>query len=122
MQREIKFRLWGEQSGVMHHFNLQSDKITMNSRGLWVSDGNHSAFIGGGNPLMQFTGVKDKDGKEIYEGDILQGDVWNGPVLFHEGRFVVDVSKPALYMPVRDLAHRDFVIGNIYENPELLTV
>ena len=71
--------------------------------------------------LMQYTGLKDKNGKEIYEGDILEwfndltGSTHRGVVRFTQGGFYCgDYYLYAIkcYLPV--------IIGNIYENPELL--
>lgn len=73
--------------------------------------------------FMQFTGLLDKNGREIYEGDVLgvndPGDRSRAVVVFHEGAF-----KPQLCVqwatPIFDNDWDDWeVIGNIYENPEL---
>jgi uncharacterized phage protein (TIGR01671 family) len=83
--------------------------------------------------LMQYTGLKDKNGKEIYEGDILQNpiEVESGAKSFL--RFEVFFSEGSLSFRIRDLHTRAKysnrvvplstleVIGNIYENPELLS-
>jgi uncharacterized phage protein (TIGR01671 family) len=80
--------------------------------------------------LMQFTGLKDKNGKEIYEGDILRNNYsvrWNqlhcGWALYNAGDFCVDLLADE-YNRVEELLppwHLDIdIIGNIYENPELL--
>lgn len=69
--------------------------------------------------LMQYTGLKDKDGKEIYEGDVVKvGDSGKiASVTFIDGCFrtVIDGSKYRL-----DGWNGFLKIGNIYENPELI--
>lgn len=77
--------------------------------------------------LMQFTGLLDKNGKEIYEGDIVEWTIFpegkkptriKDAVGFSNGCFKVEkrVELLGLKEPHRKLE----VIGNIYENPELL--
>ena len=70
----------------------------------------------------QYTGLKDKHGKEIYEGDIvLYGDE-KGVVIYHECEFSLKI-KGEEYIQHGLLVEKSFrpfeVIGNIYENPEL---
>ena len=120
--REIKFRAW----------NTKRKELVY---GVDVYDGG-SAFEGNNdNPydfdektLCQFTGLKDKNGKEIYEGDLLLNK-WCGnshgkpvKVFFEDGRFCFTGSgcdDCDSYLGNHLL--EDFeVIGNIYENPELL--
>lgn len=67
----------------------------------------------------QFTGLTDKNGKEIYEGDIVskqdQNDDFSGNVIFENGGFIVDVGYR--WIPRWNEIE---VIGNIHDNPELL--
>jgi len=75
--------------------------------------------------LMQFTGLKDKNGVEIYEGDIIKEYFGaEGKVEFIYGCFVVDLldEKPRELssLIMADFGNKVEVIGNIYENPELL--
>lgn len=72
-------------------------------------------------PLMQFTGLLDRNGKEIYEGDILEG---GSPIDGDPRRWTVKWYSTNLnagwdfgYMPAMNYCE---VIGNIHENPELL--
>jgi hypothetical protein len=69
-----------------------------------------------GFTIQQYTGLKDKNGKEIYEGDILIPDatdgVWSNQL---NGVLVKDIRQPFAN------AHLFKIIGNICENPELLT-
>lgn len=97
--RTIKFRAWDEENGMypveMLHFN---------------KDGIHAPYV---KEVMQYTGLKDRNGKEIYEGDVV-GDTFAGVpelVTFEDGRFS---TKKGF-----DLAKVE-ILGNIYENPELL--
>lgn len=79
--------------------------------------------------LMQYTGLKDKNGKEIYEGDILYHDKYSTE--FKEGDVeIVKVETLQQFFEDRGLYTREYgedwdsanfeIIGNIYENPELI--
>lgn len=92
--------------------------------------------------LMQFTGLKDKNGKEIYEGDIVRNLEWDNRNWLHEVKFgeeYIDASDYEEYCVgvigfylTNYLGNKNEyeglkssqkleIIGNIYENPELLT-
>lgn len=70
--------------------------------------------------IMQCTGLKDKNGKEIYEGDILFASFREEypKVVFENGSFRAECDEYSLKL--EDFADVFEVVGNIYENPELL--
>ena len=117
--REIKFRAWDKEFGSMvHEFNegyfisMQNGELKAGS-----NDGNEDYFE---LEIMQFTGLKDKNGKEIYEGDILR--CWNGlmPVVFHLGMFMLKGQKREYFSMGYEREIDIEVIGNIHEHPHLI--
>ncbi len=105
--RILKFRGWDEDRKKMW-----SPQDISAHRSCWPWLGLYDL------PLMQFTGLTDKDGVEIYEGDIVH--VCNSsvtePVERHEGGMWM-LNNSALISGIHFPCE---IIGNIYENPELL--
>lgn len=111
--KEIKFRIWDKERKEM-----------INIGRIDIADGSCKPTIFGDIfydywndvELMQYTGLKDKDGVEIYEGDIVETeDYYVGDRLMVKGtkQIIDDIRFCGKLLPCK-------VIGNIYENPELL--
>lgn len=122
--REIKFRAWDKDSKEMIPlFNIDFEHNIINKGSLWKSL--YSV------ELLQYTWLKDKNGKEIYEGDIVEyGIEWG---YWHNDYTIKRTVeyKEWHYNPFIHW-HEEFtqktypecceVIGNVYENPELVTI
>lgn len=123
--REIKFRAWDKEMGEM----LRVDQITFAPNATkfqqaYFMDEHNDVHYLADCEMMQFTGLLDKNGKEIYEGDILRNGEHGGSVEWLQERcsFVVQLPKPHGYCLLGgdvQLISTE-VIGNIYENQELL--
>ena len=114
MAREIKFRAWWNGSKMMGNTFTFED---INERGLskWVN-------LSTGDILMQYTGIKDKNGKEIYEGDIVDSGYRKHIVDWEDNQHLACSSGriSGLYFSRScDEKEELEVIGNIYENPEI---
>ena len=114
--REIKFRAWDGTEGKMLRHPVELKQLLRQ-----ISDRNDNSL--GGDAIrrheldwMQYTGLKDRNGVEIYDDDIVR---FNG---FREnGDDFIAVIEFKFNSFVGWFLHKDFeVIGNIYENPELL--
>lgn len=138
--REIKFRAWLEnekrivpvrsvgptkQQFTVHFYELSGSKFPKRDRNFIKNLGTEVTFWFGenasGNSVMQFTGLKDKNGKEIYEGDVVEKrGRYRAPVTYEPAMFFFKTSGTD-YQPLGLFGDNYEVIGNIYENPELLT-
>jgi uncharacterized phage protein (TIGR01671 family) len=107
--REIKFRAWDDKRKLMYlAVGICCDGTPFD----------HEEKVLYDTIPMQFTGLRDRSGKEIFEGDIISykiemagyTDKHKEVVIFKEGRF-----KPVIHPH-----YEPQIIGNIYENPELL--
>ncbi len=113
--REIKFRAWNKQTGTMASW------LELKTQYNW------NVFDQVVVHLMQYTGLLDKNGKEIYEGDVLQNDhIYRNDGLKDEPYVVeyldlhddIEVGMVGLWVGWIDDLSEIEVIGNIYENPE----
>lgn len=126
--REIKFRAWNRNDRKMYTPDSKGIIIEINGYNqFWIKDTKYLQewFLGNNldSNLMQFIGRQDVDGKDIYEGDIVSYFSYNtenkktGAVKYVDGDgcFCID------FLPLHSM-YSIKVIGNIYENPELIEV
>ena len=113
MKREIKFRAWHKGLNEM----LPNVQYYIGSDGWAFGQLLYSDCA----EVMQFTGLKDKKGREIYEGDIVKLDDVICPITWDDGGFQMITDKQHGKSPALQGRLKHFeVIGNIYENSELL--
>jgi len=133
--REIKFRAWDKKRNVM--VTVDNEDSWDSEKDEWYGHVDEMALNALGSlseerhVVQQYTGLKDKNGKEIYEGDILKtidhfGMVFVKELVYDQDAFcVLGSGGPGLpdnctwTQRISGLKNIE-VIGNIYENPELL--
>lgn len=141
----FRFRAWGyikrEKNKMFYNVGMYGDGwVFTEGNGMCgkcgVAKGYALGDYGHTCELMQYTGLKDKNGKEIYEGDIVEFIGTNNIVKFgtyedaehcgHYGWYVEDIQKKKEGYDIDSckytMGNLDTyeIIGNIYENPELL--
>lgn len=140
--RDLKFRAWDKENKDMTYgVDLQFDsngKLSFLRHNNWQGDGEPEENVNwdGIAPieefvLMQYTGLKDKNSKDVYEGDIVKdfygkilridwADKWARYMLSYDGQWCQYYLEDYHNNKTDYLAQSMEVIGNIYENPELL--
>lgn len=124
MTRDIKFRIWDTYSKYFieglsltdGEFDDDADTLTFHlDKVMGDRDPDKKRFV-----YQQYTGLKDKNGVEIYVGDIIDK---NQVVVWEDGMFVLEYEGRGGYYRECDPTDMTYgeVIGNVYQNPELLS-
>lgn len=128
MSREIKFRAWDKHKKIMIYD--QDQKVAENYGllpGDWISCLILKIGILNG-AYMQYTGFKDYKDREIYEGDIIKEGLDICEVIFEDGCFFLKSIGSIAYTHTPSFKRKEIykkdgyriIIGNIYENSELI--
>lgn len=135
--REIKFRFWDNVINNMYYgeeVSKSKNELRHNwycitkEEGLMVGNVGPSGMDNYGLIVMQYTGLKDINGKEIYEGDIVHLECMlisneiplDGVVVFEEGTWWVENEEERRAERLWGECNYLKVKGNMYENPELV--
>lgn len=120
MKRVIKFRIW---SNLLNEWLTNYEIIQHNPYAITINHiFNYIDVIEGDIVYQQYTGINDINGGEIYEGDIIQrqpsfGQVYECIYSLDESAYILKYSNDFIYLS--DFENLQ-IIGNIFENPELL--
>jgi len=134
LMREIKFRAWQKTFEMMADVKSIDLYYSLVMLDAVTPDGLPPRYFLDGVELMQYTGLKDKNGKEIYEGDVVQIElstvkdlkgtleynIYNLPVEFKEGEFRACADDWMVFGNLGCFNKECEVIGNIYENKDLI--
>ncbi|MCX0360040.1 YopX family protein [Clostridium perfringens] len=141
MSRDIKFRVWDKTSdSMLYQDDFERVEIDTKNKMITLiaeeeSDKSHYVLDyeeGIEAEIMQYTGLKDENEKEIYEGDILSIKIYSrdkiivqckSVVEFKDGCFGVIWGYDKSFLSLKSFFNTKFeVVGNKYENPEILGV
>ena len=108
-KRTIKFRIFNKK--IKSYIDIHSSAIMIDE----LNDLNDNLIV------EQFTGLNDKNGKEIYEGDILEDSLGRRKVVeYYQDGFWLNASLEGAEWSLRHTHKSSKIIGNIYEDPKLL--
>jgi len=112
--REIKFRQFLGKYGMYYGIGIVKD-------GHWLGP---PKITFSKNPIMQYTGMKDSKGQEIYEGDVVKFQIGTSEwalmeVRWNLGHWDMHSERPLITEHLSDFFNDVEVIGNIYENPSI---
>jgi len=110
--RAIRFRQWIKNQNMFFYWGFNIKGVMFESPLAIVEDDERES--------QQFTGLKDKNGKEIYEGDIISNSSFNAKIIFVKGKFQMKIMHNNYICDITIYNKSCEVIGNLSENPELL--
>jgi hypothetical protein len=123
MQDRFKFRAWEQERKIMH--GNESKRLYMSSLGV-ISGFRLLKNVADDLIVMQCTGIKDKNGQLIYEGDVIRHDAMNDDGIrslkeIRWDNFWCKYLVGPTYLDLGILSPTQWeIVGNIYENTELL--
>ena len=121
MNREIKFRIWADNKFynkclVGNTNNTNDEKWTCPM--VWLEKQKEWVHCDNGI-ICQYTGLDDKNGKEIYEEDIVEYENMTGKIMFFNGSFILSDFEETEEWELGVINEELEVIGNVYDNPGL---
>jgi hypothetical protein len=119
-----KFRAWDRLRKEMNYKvmvgNCDTDDENWTCPIIWIEEEKDWLHFDDYECIMQSTGLKDKNGKEIFEGDVVKCNGLLGTIESFKAMWICSFMKYNNYQKVGFFAQEIEVVGNIYENPELL--
>lgn len=125
MGRGYKFKAWHPQWKCF----IEMSNLSLEYHSHWVLMSDFTGTVGyhwfqkDQVRIVEWTGLTDKTGRDIYEEDIVfcADDMDFYPVVFHSGMFCIYNRNDDTYSPLYEYLHDSVVYGNTFENPEYLT-
>lgn len=115
--RELKFRCWKQEIDAEDNGMIPAENLAFKEYAPiyeLLKDSHTHKF-------MQYTGLKDKNGTEIYEEDIVKSKRYIGVIKYLHGGYYISTVQYLHFLPLDRSSSSDLlVIGNAYENPGLL--
>ena len=119
-----KYRAWDRLRKEMNYKvmvgNCDTDDENWTCPIIWIDEEKDWFHFDDYECIMQSTGLKDKNGKEIFEGDVVKCNGLLGTIKSLKAMWICSFVKYNNYQKVGFFAQEIEVVGNIYENPELL--
>lgn len=114
--RKIQFRVWDVQRRkfISDYLFDKWGFVMCSTYPRFYYDAAHETTCN----VMQFIGITDKNGLEIYEGDILKNGTWVGMIVYEAPEFKFNDGSTSFSVSFWEFE----VIGNIYEHPEMLNI